>query len=261
MRLAFIAPIRHLEDISSLGSIAFFLGHLFEDPAYLHYFQKCKEEGKYTIIDNGVVEKGEPLPAEQLVELAARLKPSEIIGPDFRDDKDKTLEALESFIPLFKKECANIKLMGVVQGATFGEWIDCYKAITRMSVDVIGIPYRLAFGNPLDNPSSAFIWMRNRLRALTFIHSNMAGGREFHCLGWNTLDEVFRIAQMFPWVRSSDSTFLVTQSVKHGLFFRAGPVLYKSPTDSLDFNAFLTEEQIQTIKRNAYYVKAIVGDV
>ena len=61
MRFAFICPIRYLDEITSLGTIKLCLAHLLELPAYSSYFKTSRENGDFIILDNGVVERGEPL--------------------------------------------------------------------------------------------------------------------------------------------------------------------------------------------------------
>jgi len=255
MKLSFIAPIHYLKEVSVLGSIQFFLGHLFDHPVYRDYYNLCKDSGAYTMVDNGVVETGEPIDAEQLIKLAVDLRPSELIGPDYRDEADRTLRALEEFIPEFRDQCRGIKLMGVAHGKTFSEWIDSYKALTQMDVDVIGIPYRLCFGGPIH----ASHWAINRYKALKFIHSNLCSGIEYHCLGLNTLDEL-RTLSCHSWVRSCDSTFLFMQTAKHGVLFDPRSNLVKASTDSLDFECIVDDYTIKLIRTNAFYLKFLAGD-
>jgi hypothetical protein len=58
---------------------------------------------------------------------------------DVLKDKDKTLETAREAIETYKKEQWTFKLIGVAQGNTTEEYVDCYKELKKMGYEYIAI--------------------------------------------------------------------------------------------------------------------------
>lgn len=119
------------------------LAHLIgKDRVYTDFYIRMAKEGNFVILDNGVIETGTPMPIQEVVARAKLIGASEIILPDFLDDSSKTLDSVCQDIPYARQHFKG-SLMGVPQGATKAEWVECAKLMLEMDIDTMGIPKRL----------------------------------------------------------------------------------------------------------------------
>lgn len=95
------------------------------------------------ILDNGVVELGEPLEFEQLWKAASVVFPDYIVCPDIQYDAEATLQATAVWCEEYhsRSDFGAVKpaLMGVAQGKSAAEAIKCAERL-RDFTDAIGIP-------------------------------------------------------------------------------------------------------------------------
>ncbi len=140
-KIATIVPIAHLPMIAEHNRFMA-LVHLLDDHLYNAFYKARVDEGKWVILDNSTVELGEPYPMEKYIPAAIRLGASEILLPDWLFDKDRTLEEADAGIDLARTVGYEGRLMGVPQGATQEEWLDCLRQMLRMDIASIGISRR-----------------------------------------------------------------------------------------------------------------------
>ncbi len=140
-KIATIVPIHHLSAIK--GHERFMaLVHLLNNQEYLEFYEAQVDIGKWVILDNSTVELGEPFPMEEYLASAMRLNASEILLPDWLYDRKQTLEAAEIGLKLVKASGYGGQIMGVPQGATQEEWVDCLRQMLRMGITSIGLSRR-----------------------------------------------------------------------------------------------------------------------
>ena len=202
MKIATILPTNNL-DLVEGDDYHLCLAHLVSEIAgndYTIFFRKQSLRGAYVMLDNGVVETGEPMETYKLIMKAATVQASEVCLPDYIHDHYKTLhhsyEALieinRSGIHVDQKE---IKLMAIPQGTNPGEWLSCAKEMLQWPIDTIGI--------------SKFVseFFPNRATLLTHCPEIIGSDKEIHILGCpGDPLEILDIEREFPGrVRGVDS--------------------------------------------------------
>jgi hypothetical protein len=174
------------------------LAHMVvKDKTYAMEYRLRADQGEHVILDNSVVEMGEPVMPSTLSEAANDIHAAEVIVPDFTQDKEKTLEAAREYVPDLKGRLPeDTRLMVVPQGIDEEQWLECLHEMALNLGDVfhsVGIPKNLG---------------PQRLAVLTELDSQreFLFPFDFHLLGtWGNPVEVHYIAVHFPWVRGVDS--------------------------------------------------------
>lgn len=92
------------------------------------------------ILDNGVIELGYPLPVEDLARAARIVGAKVVVLPDTIDDAKFTIKQARHALRQYRK-LAPTDLMGVVQGRTYEECLDCAAALALdVGVDWLAVP-------------------------------------------------------------------------------------------------------------------------
>lgn len=212
MLLGHIAPTRHLFDIDAKGGLSFALAHIAKrDMVYRSYFKRHAREGRLVLLDNGMWENGGvPLPAEEMIELCREILPTEVYGPDFIYDPDKTMEEVTRFaikLRQTKLKCCGepIRVIGCVQGKNLEEWLACYEAMLDSEwVDVIAIPV-LELEDFGEDSDPKFRWGLTRLRLVRAIKEKYGFTKTIHLTGIDFPFELAHPDYQHPLVRSHDS--------------------------------------------------------
>lgn len=148
MRYAPVAPIGILERLWELLPFEKFNYHLWLAQDILsepkRYAALSRAIGgsreSHIIVDNGVVELGEALPHQQLVEAAAIANANVLVLPDVIDDGPKTLKLASAAIIYFRYNAPWLKLLGMIQGKDRHELHIAISALTKLGVDWLGFP-------------------------------------------------------------------------------------------------------------------------
>lgn len=226
MHVATILPTPYLPMIAD-RPYHMALAHLIGvDKAYTAFYAKMVNEGKFVIMDNGVIETGVAMSIVRVVQKAKLIGAHELILPDTLDHSEATLDAACEAIPYVRKYFDG-KIMGVPQGRTFEEWIECAKLMLEMDVDTIGIPKRLVKIAGRDG----------RLMALETLAWSLRG-RDVHLLGcWETpiectmIEKAVQAKRIVP-VRGVDSAIAYVYA-RENMFISQGP----RPSGAVDFEA------------------------
>ncbi len=155
MKIAFIPP-HSLLHYTERTNYQLYLPHLIKDINYFNtYLKYCSREEQFVILDNGAAED-ETLTSLDLVALAMRMRPDEVVIPDVIGDMRATIAAAEAFwfdvIPAKEFTPLPFSLMFVAQGQTFLEVMKSANwACQQDWISTIGIPRHLVttLGDPL----------------------------------------------------------------------------------------------------------------
>lgn len=162
-------PIELLEVSKCYNDYDYCLVHLLpQEPKYLEFFKKSKELGRRILLDNSMFELKEAFNTEQFAKWVCEIQPYEYIVPDVYIDSEKTMENFESWLKTYKDLPG--KKIGVVQGKTYQEFVDCYLYMAEHA-DKIAIsfdnPYFMTTGFSLCmNPTRWHILMDARRRLI-----------------------------------------------------------------------------------------------
>jgi len=233
MQVATILPTAYLDLIKDRPyhmALAHLLG---KDTDYATFYTDRAREGKFVILDNGVIETGKPMHIERVVEIACHMGAQEIILPDVIEDANATLDAACEAIEYARKHYDG-KLMGVPQGETLNDWIDCARHMLELDVDTIGIPKRLTKIGGRDGRLGALFDLGWLLR-----------GREVHLLGcWENPIECTMIARaaqtkLIVPIRGVDSAIPYVYA-RESMLISHGP----RPSGAVDFSAHDADRDI-----------------
>lgn len=139
MRLALIPPYENANIIQHTD-YQLLLPQCLENNRYVHAYRRARRNGSYLILDNGAAEAVETSP-EDLMERAHEMMVNEVVVPDVMGDGAATLEAALAFSV---HTCPQFNYMGVVQGSSWGECMDCIKGFSTLQyITTLGIPRHL----------------------------------------------------------------------------------------------------------------------
>lgn len=122
MRVAIICPIPLLRRYGELSGYHLALAPLvLKHKAYRDFYRAKSKNGEFVILDNGVIEFGQPVSMDDLKRAAELVGPTEVVIPDFLRDAQRTVESLVSFMddPFWEGESA----VFIPQGETFPHWM------------------------------------------------------------------------------------------------------------------------------------------
>lgn len=139
--------LKQMEDVGDLGEYHLLLAHkVLEQPIeWMMFFKKINAflgRKPFIIMDNSLIELGYPLTAQQIADAAGVVNANVIVLPDVltnhRETVDLSVAAMEA---LRGKIPDKMKLLGVVQGTTWKEYLDCAEDLVHYAhVDHLSIP-------------------------------------------------------------------------------------------------------------------------
>lgn len=150
IELAIGAPISMMNDLCPKGHIELCFTHLLKanNTAYKQYYLDAKMKGRFVILDNGIMELGYSMSADDLLSVSAELKPDLVTPPEILNDSYSTLKMTYEFIKVFKTSglYPQTKLFGVAHGATFKDWCSSFQELLLIpQIARIGVPYDIPF--------------------------------------------------------------------------------------------------------------------
>lgn len=171
-----------------ISDFPYVLAHLLdEDKQYSHFYKQKLQEAPYSILDCSAFELGEAIDSDDLWDLADRYEPTHLVLPDKIHDKNFTIEKSTEFARKYgdKSTNNNLKFIGVVQGQTFDELMECAKAYISLSlVDIIAIPFHCLPSSAADNNIvPRVIFFRNLISDKFF-------NKKIHFLGVESISEL-----------------------------------------------------------------------
>jgi len=158
MKLAFLTPTAYLERYESYNDIFLAEAQICcDDQDYLDFFVVKIKEGRHVILDNSPGIRRDITLADYL-DLAYLMKPTELVAINTFSNSIQSIDETIKFMQLaeeFGVISKGVKIMGVIQGNTFSDWVECYKALDRIvRVDSIGFTRPLeTFEKVVQTPS------------------------------------------------------------------------------------------------------------
>jgi len=260
MKIAHIAPINALKEISSKGDIEFCLApYAMRDDKYKKYFMKAKKKGRYVIMDNGVAE-GDLIPTAILVDLAIEMKVDELIIPDVIGNLKETRKLRSEFIKKYWKILKenNIKLMSVIQGNSINEYTDdLHKLLNDYKIDVIGIPFRMHYADFKTFDTREGNHMVNRASFIMMKWSLLKNSKkEIHLLGCNLPSEIY-LNHFVSFIRSMDSKLMARYGLNEKIFDLWDKL---KPEKKLYITDKMTKKQITYSLKNVIKLKEVINN-
>ena len=143
MRISHETPISLLETSRSYNDYDYCLVHLLpEHEEYLKFYKDSVEMGRHVLLDNSIFELGEAYDSREFAHWIKELRPTEYIIPDVLESSEGTIESFKKFTSDYKDLPG--KTIGVVQGKTYKEIVDCYNYIAPR-VNKVAISFDYSF--------------------------------------------------------------------------------------------------------------------
>ena len=217
IKIAHEAPIDIFEEVQRLTDYDYALVHLLEQNGrYRDTFERAVKKGREVILDNSIFELEEAFEADRFAMWVERLKPTWYIIPDALEDAEKTMQQAANWIKTYKD--IQGKKIGVVQGKTYQEIRDCYRAMDEIAkVDMIAISFDYSYyTDSVPHPNKYVSWMLGRVKLIgdllrdDIINKN----KPHHLLGCG-------LPQEFSFYKHYDYNFIysldTSNPVVHGL--------------------------------------------
>ena len=137
------SPISILDKSREYNDYDYALVHLFEThPEYYEFFKTSVKVGRQVLLDNSIFELGESFDQDKFAKYVKELKPNYYIVPDVLEDGYSTIHSFHNFIKKYP-DLPGLKI-GVVQGKTYDELVDCYKYMSDHA-DYIAISFDYSY--------------------------------------------------------------------------------------------------------------------
>ena len=219
--------------------IAMCLTHLVKKYPEYRDMVKNRPSNCYVILDNSIVELGESVSLQDILNAADEINADEIILRDAYPNGPRTIERIKEDIQYLKNNnlIGKYKIMAVCHGENLEEFKQTFEFINSTpEIDVIGIPKVL----------SKWVGERSKLSNI-FMNTN----KQLHFLGsWYSLKELLDLPKnVWDKVRSCDTCIPSILAIQHKTIFenRDGtidlednyPLLTKDKHDEIikNFNA------------------------
>lgn len=194
-------PEELLQVSRSFNDYDYALVHLFEkNEQYYNFFKESLERGRTVILDNSAFELGKPYDLEKYQEYILKLKPTEYVLPDYRDNSKKNLESIQAWDP----NIPGIKI-GVVHGEDYERFAQNYKDIAPY-VDKIAFSFESFFDFIKDTLQHENLGMTREFILGTLASTGVIDrSKSHHILGAFTPQEFQRYKEV-DWIESIDTS-------------------------------------------------------
>lgn len=136
-------PLSYLDQSRSWNDYDYCLVHLCDKhDEYLAFYQQSVQLGREVLLDNSIFELGVAFDWQKFSERVLEIKPTYYIVPDVLEDASTTIQNFERFTNIYKG-LPGLKI-GVVQGKTKQELVDCYRFMVEHA-DYVAISFDYSY--------------------------------------------------------------------------------------------------------------------
>ena len=256
MKIAHEAPISIFHWTQTRTDYDYALVHLFEESKeYYELFERALQRGREVILDNSIFELGQAFDRDKYVKWINKLKPTWYIIPDVLEDVQGTLFSfnhwLEKYAPLVDR---SVKKIGVIQGKTYEEIVECYKNIEPF-VDKVAISFDYSYYiestkelEPI-NKYAAWMFGRQKLLKNMLDDGTINVNKRHHLLGC-ALPQEFSAYSKYSWIDSVDTSNPVVHGINRITYGNNG-LQNKVSTKLIEYmHETLNYDQLTDIDRN-----------
>lgn len=211
------SPISLLQNSLSYNDYDYCLVHLMEqEPAYRDFFLNSRDSNRRILLDTSIFELGEAFDLDKYASWVKELKPYEYILPDVLEDYLKTTTNSKNFIEKYPD--LEGKKIGVVQGKTYAEIINCYEYLDEiLKVDKIAISFDYSLYKELfPHPNKWVSFMMGRILLINKLLNDgtLNTKKPHHLLGCsNPLEFSYYKDPIYNFIESLDTS----SPIVHGL--------------------------------------------
>lgn len=217
IKIAHECPKRMFEIVQRYTDIDYALVNLLdEDEEYLNLFRQAKKKGREIILDNSVFELEKSYDPDRFLYWINELTPDWYIVPDVLEDMEGTMEQMAQWNRHYKDKAVGRKV-GVVQGKTYEELVDCYRYMDLESnVDMIAISFDYSYYlKSFSHPNRYASWTLGRVKLLgDFVKDGVINENKKHHLLGVSLPFEGSFYQHYPWIYSIDTSNPIVAGIK-----------------------------------------------
>lgn len=252
MKIAHESPNSIFPLVRSLTDYDYCLVHLLEEnEEYLRHFEQSKRNGRELILDNSIFELGTAFDSDKFAYWVERLQPDWYIVPDVLEDYQGTVSNYEQFV----EQYSNLpgQKIGVLQGKTYKELIDCYLHLTGIGVDKIAISFDYSYYKSVYVHQNKLVsWCEGRKHLLRTLTQDRRFDPKIpiHLLGCSLPQEFSYYSKVGIRVDSIDTSNPVVCGL-HGISYTESGLDHKPSKklfELIDHKA--TEEEVSLIQKN-----------
>lgn len=216
MKISHESPISMLKASHEYNDYDYALVHLFEtEPEYLKFYKDSVSQGRHVLLDNSIFELGKAFDPDRFAYWIEELRPTEYVIPDVLEDTTGTLDSAEYFVG--KYNYLPGKKIGVVQGKTYEQIIQCYKFLDKkIKVDKIAFSFDYSYYLQTNNhPNKWMAYVLGRIELLTRLLNEglINKDKPHHLLGCALPIEFMFYREGFEWIETIDTS----SPIVHGL--------------------------------------------
>ena len=259
IKIAHESPISIFEEVQKITDYDYALVHLLEEnEEYLEKFKKAVLKGREVILDNSIFELEEAFDADKFAKWVDELRPTWYIIPDALEDAEKTMQQAADWYKKHKDIPG--KSIGVVQGKTYQEIKDCYRAMDEIAnVDMIAISFDYSYyRDSVPHPNKYVSWMLGRVKLISDLLNDgtINTKKPHHLLGCGLPQEFsFYGHKDYDFIYSLDTSNPVVHGIKgieykpEGLWSKESQKLFELINSEVDEDTeFLIYENIYKFK-------------
>lgn len=234
MLISHECPIAALPTSVSFNDYDYCLVHLLEThSAYLGFYDKSRRNNRELLLDNSIFELGTAFNSDKFADWVKKLTPSYYVIPDVLENSEATITSYQNFLKSYP-DLPGLRI-GVVQGKTYQELVDCYQHMAKYS-DYIALSFDLSyyqttgFGvNKLQRQCSG----RQKLIE-SFIRDEIyRADKPHHLLGASLMSEFnWYVRNNIPGIRSCDTSNPIVAAIE-GIRYSSDLGLNQKPKTKL----------------------------
>lgn len=259
-------PKALFEESNQFNDYDYCLVHMCEkDSEYTQFYVDQAKKGRTVFLDNSVFELGEAVTPEFLLKWAEIIKPTHIIPPDVLHNGPETITNLVKFIDTMKQKGLNYKVIGVAQGKTQDEFIDCFgEMLQNKDVDVVAIPYDIKFYDQFLDIKSQSRFVIARWLLIETLMTTFLINKPIHLLGCSNPLEFKRYGSdpdIYHMIKSVDTS----SPIIHGIFGQRLSLDKGLPCEKIrdllvdNLDREINPTQLSMIRENIKTFKALLG--
>lgn len=235
IKIAHESPISIFPQIQSWTDYDYALVHLFEEsPEYLELFKKALESGREVILDNSIFELGSAFDMKKFAGWTTEIKPTWYIIPDALEDSLETRMNAVQWNAHYREKVPG-KCIGVVQGRTYQDIIDCYQFLDKeIDVDMIAISFDYSYyEQECPHENKLISWMLGRINLLHRMYREgyINEKKPHHLLGCALPQEGLYYRDL-PFIYSMDTSNPVVHGIQ-GILYKQGQGLWSKASQKL----------------------------
>lgn len=253
-----------LEKSLQFNDYNYCLVHLCEThPIYKEFYKKSRVNGLDLLLDNSIFELGKAFDPAKFANYIQELQPSYYVIPDSLENKDETIQSYKNFVRDYDN--LNGAKIGVVQGKTFNELVECYKFMSD-NADYIALSFDLSFYQYIGTGNTKLERQcSGRIRFIeTLYHECIINHDKPHHLLGCSLAKEFRYYTKngFSFIRSCDTSNPVVSGML-GITYSGEFGLQTKPSIKLAdmIDRTVTDQEFHNIRYNVLNFKKIVNGV